>query len=34
LLHTLSHDWGLMFAGLIAGTVAFGGERLLRRRHA
>ncbi len=34
LLHTLSHDWGLMFAGLIAGTVAFGGERLLRSRHA
>jgi predicted branched-subunit amino acid permease len=31
--HTLSHDWGLMFAGLIAGTVAFGGERLLRSRH-
>jgi predicted branched-subunit amino acid permease len=34
LLHTLSHDWGLMFAGLIAGTVAFGGERLLRSRNA
>ena len=33
LLHTVSHDWGLMFAGLIAGSVAFGGERLLRRRH-
>lgn len=32
-LHTVSHDWGLMLTGLIAGTVAFGADRILAVRN-
>jgi hypothetical protein len=32
-LHTVSHDWGLMLTGLIAGTVAFGADKLLAARN-
>ncbi|UEM06018.1 AzlC family ABC transporter permease [Skermanella rosea] len=31
-LHTFSHDWGLMLTGLIAGSAAFGADRLVARR--
>lgn len=34
LFHLISPTWGLMFTGLIAGTVAFGADRLLLRAKA
>ena len=33
-LHLVSHDWGLMLTGLIAGTVAFWGDQVLRSWNA
>jgi predicted branched-subunit amino acid permease len=33
LLHLVTADWGLLLTGLLAGSVAFFGERAWRRRH-